>query len=177
MKTLKCSKLKWNHELQRSVFTVSFEHFDITSMVIMRVVARTVLTICVFLHFFSFVVLFAFRFWLNQHHSKFIWTSAFAIVIFRSELCILLGLIFFLELATRRVSLLTGILHSALAGISAVGTKSFDILSFFGLPYSGCHFVENCIWYRWTVFTWLNAFLIYYIKAANGNKVTKKHYS
>ena len=75
-----------------------------------------------FLHFFSFVVLFTFRFWLDQHHSKFIWTSAFAIIIFRSELCILLGLIFFLELVTRRVSLLTGLLHSASAGICAVGT-------------------------------------------------------
>ncbi|XP_029179405.2 dol-P-Man:Man(7)GlcNAc(2)-PP-Dol alpha-1,6-mannosyltransferase-like [Acropora millepora] len=73
------------------------------------------------------LVLFSLCFWLDQHHSKFIWTSAFAIIIFRSELCVLLGLIFLLELVTWRVSLFTGIVHSALAGVCALAlTISVD---------------------------------------------------
>lgn len=73
------------------------------------------------LYFFVSVVLVAFQYWLDHCHSKFIWTSAFAIIIFRSELCILLGLILLLELVTRRLSLLTGFCHAALAGVSALG--------------------------------------------------------
>lgn len=87
---------------------------------------------CTCLHFilcFSClsVVLLAFQYWLDHCHSKFIWTSAFAIIIFRAELCILLGLILLLELVTRRLSLLIGFCHAALAGISALAlTVSVD---------------------------------------------------
>ena len=152
MKTSKCSKLKWNHELQASVFTVKVWTFWYHFYGHYKSGCKESIDYMYIPSFFSFVVLFAFRFWLDQHHSKFIWTSAFAIIIFRSELCILLGLIFFLELATRRVSLLTGILHSALAGISAVGTKSFGIsfflLTLFSLPFCReLHMIQmNCIY-------------------------------
>lgn len=74
--------------------------------------------------FFLSVVLLAFQYWLDHCHSKFIWTSAFAIIIFRAELCILLGLILLLELVTRRLSLLIGFCHAALAGISALGENN-----------------------------------------------------
>ena len=76
-------------------------------------------------------MLLAFQYWLDHCHSKFIWTSAFAIIIFRAELCILLGLILLLELVTRRLSLLVGFCHAALAGISALGENSIAMEAFF----------------------------------------------
>nr|CAG4650094.1 EOG090X04MD [Sida crystallina] len=51
------------------------------------------------------LVLFAYDFWLSQQHSKFITCSAAAIIIFRGELAILLGLILIGELVSKRVTL------------------------------------------------------------------------
>nr|SVE81262.1 EOG090X04MD [Daphnia magna] len=51
------------------------------------------------------LVLFAYYYWLGQQHGKFIACSAAAILIFRGELAILLGLILLGELLTRRLSL------------------------------------------------------------------------
>ena len=51
-------------------------------------------------------VLLAYCYWLGQQHGKFIACSAAAILIFRGELAILLGLILLGEILTRRLSLL-----------------------------------------------------------------------
>nr|CAG4641628.1 EOG090X04MD [Eurycercus lamellatus] len=51
------------------------------------------------------LVLLAFDFWLGQQHDRFIASSAAAILIFRGELAVLLGLILLGELITRRLSI------------------------------------------------------------------------
>lgn len=75
--------------------------------------------------FHSFVpVLIAASHWLLKKHALFIWTSAFVIIVFRTELCILLGLMLLIELGTRRLSLGKAFIHSALAGMVALGERS-----------------------------------------------------
>ena len=98
-------------------------------------------TFC-YIFFFLSVVLLAFQYWLDHCHSKFIWTSAFAIIIFRAELCILLGLILLLELATRRLSLLVGFCHATLAGISALGENSIARETFLKKMQSRTYYCE-----------------------------------
>ena len=56
---------------------------------------------------------------------KFIWTAAFAAIVFRAELCLLLGLIVLVELATQRLSLLEMLKHALPAGVVCLGEKDF----------------------------------------------------
>ena len=60
-------------------------------------------------------VLLAFYFLLREEIGCFIWTSAFVILVFRSELALFLGLFLLIELITRKVSLEYVFAHSVCA--------------------------------------------------------------
>jgi len=73
------------------------------------------------------LVLPALGFWLENKVRKFIWLSAFTAVIFRAELCLLVGPLLLLSLSSRRVGLVTAIKHAVLSGIAALAfTISID---------------------------------------------------
>nr|CAH0109712.1 unnamed protein product [Daphnia galeata] len=63
------------------------------------------------------LVLLAYYYWLGQQHGKFIACSAAAILIFRGELAILLGLILLGEILTRRLSLLKTVIIAVPSGL------------------------------------------------------------
>ncbi|KAL4226476.1 dolichyl-P-Man:Man(7)GlcNAc(2)-PP-dolichol alpha-1 [Mactra antiquata] len=67
------------------------------------------------------LVLFALRSWLNQSHVSFMWLSGAAILIYRSELTIFLGILLLLDLFWRRLSVLNLLKIGIPAGIILLG--------------------------------------------------------
>ncbi|XP_008832939.1 dol-P-Man:Man(7)GlcNAc(2)-PP-Dol alpha-1,6-mannosyltransferase isoform X2 [Nannospalax galili] len=67
------------------------------------------------------VVLPAVTAWLKHRWALFVWLSAFAIIVFRAELCLLLGLMLLLTLYRRRMSISRLFWHAIPAGVLCLG--------------------------------------------------------
>ncbi|XP_053440199.1 dol-P-Man:Man(7)GlcNAc(2)-PP-Dol alpha-1,6-mannosyltransferase isoform X3 [Nycticebus coucang] len=67
------------------------------------------------------IVLLALEAWLRHSSARFIWLSAFAIVVFRAELCLLLGLLLLLTLHSGKVSMPSLLRHAIPAGAVCLG--------------------------------------------------------
>ncbi|XP_042229319.1 probable Dol-P-Man:Man(7)GlcNAc(2)-PP-Dol alpha-1,6-mannosyltransferase isoform X2 [Homarus americanus] len=75
------------------------------------------------------VALLTFSYWLEQRHRLLVWTSGIAVLIFRSELCLLLGPMLLADLLTRRFQSIPFLQSAIPAGLCCLGmTLAIDSL-------------------------------------------------
>ncbi|XP_071963097.1 dol-P-Man:Man(7)GlcNAc(2)-PP-Dol alpha-1,6-mannosyltransferase-like [Antedon mediterranea] len=71
------------------------------------------------------LVLIAISGWIDGKHALFISLSAFAIIVFRAELAILMGLMLLMELVSGRLNIITLLMYAAPAGLICLGFTIF----------------------------------------------------
>ncbi|CAH1778064.1 unnamed protein product [Owenia fusiformis] len=95
------------------------------------------------------IVMYAVSAWMEKKNGQFIWSSAFAIITFRSELCLLLGLMLLIGIIRGRISIGTTLYYAIPAGIVCLGCTIL---------------IDSVFWQRWL---WPEGEVLYYNTVLN----------